>query len=270
MCKTVKTTVLFRFFVRVPLLLPLLFLAVLGCSSENTIPDIYVDQISETFMDGENAVRKQYRDNVEICRSLGKKVSGLSEEEVKKLGVRRYQLAITAQQVAFRKESWGYRATGHYYNPGECRFTLVYSGELTVKVPGKTVIYDLAEKTVTEEEQGIPEAFGLPFRPLAETPDTEEMEPEDALNAERSEGEIEGQPTVRWTYPDGSIEVLWSGGRKWGFSEMPSDERFAAPGSMILEKETKKEKYTVKLKTRRFTVGTPIDQGPFTIPEAGP
>lgn len=266
LCKTAKTAVVFRLPLPVFWCLPLFFLAIFGCSSENTIPDIYVDQASETLLDGENAIRKQYHDAVEICRSLDKKVLGLSEEDIKKLGVRRYQLLITAEKVAFRKESWGYRMTGHYHNPGECRFTLVYSGELTVKVPGRTVIYDLAEETVTEEEEGIPEAFKLPFRALPGTPDAEEMEQRDTLGVKRTEKEVHGQPVVQWTHPDGNEEVLWSGGRAWGFSEMPSENRFAAPGSMVLEKETRKENYTIRLKTRRFTVGSPVDQEPFTIP----
>ncbi|UGU17410.1 hypothetical protein LS482_05935 [Sinomicrobium kalidii] len=242
------------------------FVMVYGCRSENDIPDMYIDQRSETLMNGENVIRKQYLDAVEICRSMGKKISGLPEDEVKKLGVSRYQLAITGNKVATRKESWGFRMTGHYHHPGECRFALVYSGDLTVKVPGKTVVYDLDEKKVTKEEQGIPEAFMLPFRPLSETPGAGQEEQQGISGMKRSEGEMYGQPTVTWTRPAGNTEVLWSGGRQWGFSEFPSDSTFAVPGSMVLEKVQKKDHFTIRVKTHRFTVGEPVDQVPFSIP----
>lgn len=245
----------------------LLLLLLYGCHKENTLPDIYVDQTSETLMNGENTIRKQYREAVEICRSLDKKVRELPEEEVEKLGTSRYQLVITSEKIASRKESWGFSMKGHYHNPGECRFSLVYSGDLTVKTPGKTIIYDLDENTIVEEEQGIPEAFGLPFRPLPDMPDAVETKQPDTPEAKRADREVYGQPVAEWTHPDGSVEVLWSGGRQWGFSELPSEEMFAVPGSMILEREQKKENFTTKLKTRRFTVGPPVDMEPFARPE---
>lgn len=222
-----------------------------------------MDQVLETLNEkGTNMIKEQYVNAVEICESSDKKVQGLSEENMKKLGTKRYQLAITPEKMVIRQESWGFRMTGHHVNPGECRFVLVHQGDLTIKVPGRTIVYDLKENTLTREEQGIPEAFDLPFQALSES-----GEEQDVSGASPTRREFMGQPVVEWVHPEGKTETLWAGGRAWGFSEMPSESMFAVPGSMVLQKEQKKEGYTLRLKTNTFTVGVPVDFKTFALPE---
>ncbi|MGS2764851.1 hypothetical protein [Sinomicrobium sp. M5D2P9] len=242
---------------------PLVLLLFFACQPEKEVPDIYVDQVLETLNEeGENMIKEQYINAVEICRSLDKEIRGLSKEDMEKLGKRRHQLAITSEKMVIRQESWGFRMTGHHVNPGECRFVLVHEGELTVKIPGRTIIYDLKENTLVQEEQGIPEAFGLPFQALIEN-----GEEQDISGFSSTRREFMGQPVVQWLHPEGKTETLWTGGREWGFSEMPSGHMFAVPGSMVLQKEQKKEGYVLRLRTNAFTVGIPVDFETFAIPE---
>ncbi|RNL90654.1 hypothetical protein ED312_05615 [Sinomicrobium pectinilyticum] len=241
---------------------PVVLLLFFACQQQKEVPDIYVDQVLETLNEeGGNMIKEQYVNAVEICESSDKKVRGLSEADMDKLGTRRYQLAITPEKIVIRQESWGFRMTGHHVNPGECRFVLVHQGDLTIKIPGRTMVYDLKENTLTEEEQGIPEAFDLPFQALSET-----GEEQDTSGVHSVRREFMGQPVVQWVHNENNIETLWAGGREWGFSEMPSENMFAVPGKMVLQKEQKKEGYVLKLNTRTFTVGIPVDFGTFAIP----
>ena len=227
------------------------------------MPEIYVDQVMETLDgDGNNVIKKQYNDAVTLCESMGKKISGLSAVELGKLGTRRYQLAIVPGKIVIRQESWGFRMSGEVLNPGECRFELSHQGDLTVKIPGHVVVYDLKEDTLEQEEKGLPEAFGLPFRPVSE--EFGEVAPPEVQGTHE---EFMGQQVVKWEYPDGATAVIWAEGQPWGFHIGPSEHTFATPGSLVLQKTQKKGNFHLRMTTHSFTVGTPVDFDTFAIPE---
>ncbi|WP_146746554.1 hypothetical protein [Sinomicrobium soli] len=239
-------------------------LLLFSCGTDE-VPDIYVDQRMETVDDdGNNIIRQRYLDAVGICEDAGKKVSGLSKKEIDLLGTRRYRLSIHKDKIVQRVESWGFGMTGHYVNPGECRFELTFEGNLTVRTPGRTVVYDLKDGVISEDEAGIPEAFRLFFEPV---PVPKSLQ--DSLETMSSEEDILlGQPVLRWTRTDGSRETIWSAGTQWGFWEVPTENMFASTESIVLEAERKRSFYTMRITTQQFTVGAPLPNLEDGLPAA--
>ncbi|WP_257669964.1 hypothetical protein [Parapedobacter tibetensis] len=239
-----------------------------GCQSDkgNAHPDIYVDQTVQALMDGVNSMQSSYLRAVESAKSSGLLVQELTSDELETLGTQRYQLAITRDRVALRRESWGFTMSGPYHHPGECRFAITYAGTLEIKTPGNTVTYNLGDSTVAEQEAGIPEAFALQFASLSGRPTPEELHKltQTGIHGPKA-AQVLGHPCTTWEYEDGRTVTLWSEGRQWGFNELPAENMHAGPGAIVLASEKKIKQQTIVLRTQTFTVREPIDLTPFTI-----
>ncbi|WP_461533751.1 hypothetical protein [Sinomicrobium sp.] len=226
----------------------------LSCKSD-TVPDIYIDQLLETVDDtGNNVVKRRYLDAVNICQEAGRKVAKLSAKSQNLLGTRRYRLSVNEKKIVERVESWGFGMTGHYENPDECRFELVYEGSLTVRTPGRTVVYDLKEGTVVDDEAGIPEAFRLFFQPVS----LSKTQRDSLSNVTFEEGVLFDQPVLHWVHANGNRETIWSGGTNWGFLKEPSENINASTESIVLQAKRKGRFYTVRVSTQQFTIGKPM------------
>ncbi|MFD2962637.1 MULTISPECIES: hypothetical protein [Olivibacter] len=227
------------------------------------MPEIYVDQQTEVYLRDTNIIKKSYLQALSLAKSTGLAVTALTDEEFKKIGVRRNQLLITADTIGAREESWGFSFQGPASNPGQCIFSLTYTGTLSIQTPNRSVKYNLENRKMIDQEAGIPEAFLLHFKALPIKPSTEEEEniPTDVQLTGR--GVLLQQPYVEWTYPDSSMERIWSNGREWGFSELPSRKNHAAPGALVLAFEKPTGSQRLVMTTKELQIDKKVDRTPF-------
>ncbi|MEH6305735.1 hypothetical protein RYH73_08770 [Olivibacter sp. CPCC 100613] len=238
-----------------------------GCHQEK-MPAIYADQHTEVYLGDTNSMKKSYLQALNLAKSTGLAVRALTDEEFKKIGIRRNQLLITSDTIGEREESWGFSFQGPASNPGQCIFSLTYSGTLSIRTPKRSVKYNLENKEVMNEEADIPEAFSLHFKALPTKPSAEEEESMPAGIKLTGNGMLFQQPYVEWTYTDSTIERLWSKGREWGFSELPSGKNHATIGALVLGFEKRVGPQRLIMKTEKLSIGKKVCRSAFRINQA--
>lgn len=241
-----------------------MFICLSSCQQKE-VPDIYVDQKTEVFSGDTNSIKKSYLQALSLAKSTGLAVSSLTNEEFNKVGIRRNQLLITTDTIGEREESWGFSFQGPASNPGQCIFTLTYTGTLSIKTPKSSIKYNLINGEIIEREADLPDAFALYFKSLPSEASPEEKENIPSDLRLTNKGLLFDQPYIEWTHRDSTVEKIWSNGRKWGFSELPAGKNHATIGSLVLGFEKRIGIQRFRMKTEKLTIGGKVDRSPFSI-----
>lgn len=153
----------------------------------------------ESFLSGENLVRKNYRAKLDACRAAGWPTQALSTEDEAKLGRGQVEISINARHQVARQVNWTLGAAGDD-RQSVCLIKLEQHEEQS-EIEDTDGMYAAIDDSTRIQDRLTAQAGGWTL--LGET-------------------EVQGQPCTRWQN-DRQEVCMWSGGLRWGFSEAPAD-----------------------------------------------
>lgn len=190
------------------------------------MPPIHLDQTAELLIDGENAARAAYMQAADACEAGGIPTRRLSDADVEKVGVTRYEMWFDDTSETTQTRSW---EAGQESPDALCQFRLELSGTFSSSTANSFVEQDLA--TGQREEQAVAAEPMQRFAVAAQ----DEQAPEGFRGPAAKQ--VAGQPCEEWTTPDGNRFCVWSGGRAWGFGSTRGDDYRPSSDSIVLEAE---------------------------------
>ncbi|MDO5505035.1 MAG: hypothetical protein Q4F49_01905 [Pseudoxanthomonas suwonensis] len=174
----------------------------------------------ERLVAGENHLRKDYDDALEICAAAGWPIEALTPAQVELLGKRRVEVAIDGKRRLVRGTEWATQ------RPTEgigtlCLFTFTESVHEYYDGPDRSVYSVHEDGTVQRQEQPPEDVW-----PEAGEAVDEDLTVAEAIGWQRDgEGNVAGQPCTWWrrqTVPGLRI-CMWNAAKVPGFSQLPSD-----------------------------------------------
>ena len=229
------------------------------------IPAIHVELVEEPLLGGKNSRREAYAGLVDACREAGFAVTPLASEDVARLGTARVRLWFSESVQVLSREAWDFAKDD---GPGlSCHFRVVRTGTHSRSGADGVVETDLESHEVT---RGAADPASLVREPVSAG--------DSVMAAMGYQGPVKqsvaGQPCAQWTAPDGATLCLWSGGRDWGFADtVASGGCSPTPlssyaGAIALSQSPSDRGDGCRLRTVRFTVGTPLDEAAMAAPGA--
>jgi len=251
----------------------LLMLALLGCShnaessspedasaSSSERPPIHYDQTAVLMVDGQAQEEKAYRSLLDACKKSGMPTHELTQDEVGKIGRLHVEAWIGPDTQAKHTEEW------HQNAGSPCQFTLIHKDQTEIiDAQGRSTLIDAATHKAEVQELGAP----TPVTPLPAGDGNMDDAAKQAGWSKLSDASANGAACSIWQNAQGLQLCVWKGGAKWGYSSYGVDalkDGMSQDSSIVLWSRPGKGA-AWSLETRVFTVGQPLDQSAFKVPD---
>lgn len=228
--------------------------------SASAAPPIHLDQTSVLTADGQPQEEQTYRTMLENCRKAGAATRPLPPGDLEKIGRVHLEVWIGPQKQSRREQEW------HLDASQTCEFSLTHVDRTEiVDAKGRLTAIDGVTHEVNVQELGEPPTLD----PLsADDGEMTEAHRKAGWSKQGTANALGAQCAI-WQDSTGFQVCVWTGGRQWGYS---ADGMTALKGgvsrsdSIVLWARPGRDS-TWKLETREFSVGKPLDDRAFAIPE---
>lgn len=236
-------------------------------------PPIRYEQTGVFVSHGQPVEVSNYRTHLKHCEASGFPVTPLPADVADKLGHIYRKVWMDGVRMSVRQERW--ELVPGDDSAGACQFKAKHSSKMVINGPDGIVRVDLDKKTAIHSEGHGVVRHALRM-PTAADDDMKAKVLADlrskgyggAIADSESASTYAGQPCKRvHTKAFGEI-CVWSGGRKWGFTDEQSSvsEDPDVPVDSVVLVATPADGHGMKWTTTSMSVGTNIDDDVFEMP----